>query len=526
MSEAKGVWQRCLAMGLVVLLTSLVVGKGPDTTSKPASGAAQSSAGFDLPTLMARHKPPYVHPAGVPDKSITFERVDVVIHVVFSPLPPTYLSIGRDGSYFCNIDTVGTPGGKQRTGARLVARLPAPRLAELQRLLEATQWLTAAGGEGPALHTDASNMTVAVTRDGKARTIKMEGQRPAPYAPLQKFFDDLAWQEHIYHRLRSLPEESRHALYELHNEIEGALGRPGHQAPQREINFDRYHELFAYMLVHWYSRGTDELRTAIDLMLLLKRTEHATAIARLRHDRDSNMRATVARALAGLMGEKAIPLLVEMLQSTQEARIAVIGIGEPAVPAIASIIERDETREGSESVGMIRAYIDNWSKLPKPIDPRVITAVKLNVQREKVRERGYAYHRELLKLAGEAEPKGLTAVETIQSWLKHLPAGDEAELQKLGGNRETADAWLKLRESFSPTAELALEKLYLDKSSGLLMTKPFKDKAGDEIRLFVFLGLLRGTDWRVGPALAHPAARMLYRDRFLESHPDAREVVP
>ena len=234
-----------------------------------------------------------------------------------------------------------------------------------------------------------------------------------------------------------------------------------------------------------------------------------------------------ARALAGLMGEEAVALLVEMLESTQEGTRCVDWTwGTCRAGHRVDYRAGRDSGEGSESVGMIRAYIDNWNKLPKPIDPRVITAVKLNLQHEKVRERGYAYHRELLTLAGEAEPKGLTAVETIQSWLKHLPAAEEAELQKLGGNKETAEAWLKLRESFAPAAELSLEKLYLDKSSGLLMTKPFKDKAGEEIRLFVFLGLRRGIDWRVGAALVHPAARMLYRDRFLESHPDAKEVVP
>lgn len=526
MNRSKPFWKYCVATGLIVLLTSPAVAEVPRAAGKPAAGDAQPGATPDLPTLMARHKPPYVRPEGPPDKSTTFERVDVLIEHALSRLPAAYLSVGRDGSYLYSVETVDLPGGKQRPGARLVARMPLPRLKELERLLEATQWLAAAGGEGRATHSDAGLMTVALTRDGKMRTSKWEGNRSAPYTPLQKFFYDLALQEDIYHRLTALPDEQRHALLQLHDSIESALGRPGHGAPQHEINFERYHSLLAAALDDWYVRQTDELRAAVDLMLLLKRTDHAAAIARLRHDRDSNLRTTVARAVPALMGQKAIPLLEEMIESTQEARLELITLGEPAVETIAAIIEGDETPAGLRSVGLIRAYIDHWKDFREPIDPRVIAAVKQNMQLEKVRDRGFAYHRELLKLAGEPEPKDPTALETAQSWLKNLQAGDEVALQRVVSNVAKTDDWLKLRESFAPTAELALEKLYIDKTSGLMMTKPFKDKTGEEIRLFVFMNLLRGTDWRIGPALSQPAQKTLYRDRFLQSNPKAKEIVP
>jgi hypothetical protein len=525
MNRMKPFWQRYVATGLIVLLTSPAVAECPRAAAKPAAGDAQRGAAADLPALMARHKPPYVRPEGPPDKSITFERVDVLIEPVLSRLPTAYLSIGRDGSYLYNVETVDLPDGKQRLGARLVARMPLPRFKELERLLEATQWLAAAGGEGPATHTDAGRMTVALTRDGKTRTSKWDGNRPAPYTALQKFFYDLALQEDIYHRLTFLPDEQRQAIRDLHEAIESALRRPGHGAPQNEINFERYQSLFAAALDDWYVKETDELRAAVDLMLLLKRPDHADAIARLRNDRDLNMHTTVAQALPALMGEKAIPLLEQMIESTQEARLGLIGLGEPAVETIAAIIERDETAVGLRSVGLIRAYIDHWKELPQPIDPRVIAAVKHNMQLEKVRDRGFAYHRELLKLAGEPEPKDPTALETAQSWLKHLQAGDEAALQRVVSNVAKTEDWLKLRESFAPAAELVLEKLYIDKTSGLMMTKPFKNKAGEEIRLFVFMNLLRGTDWRVGPALAQPAQKTLYRDRFLQSNPEAKEII-
>lgn len=526
MIRKKTGWRWCLETALIVLLANPMFGQGQAAAQKPASADARRSTRLDLSALMTQFKPPYVPVEAPRDKAITFERVDVIIEQGLSRWPGTYLSIGGDGSYLYSVETVELPPGKQRPGARLVGRLPPPRLAELEKLLDDTQWLTAPGGQGAATHTDAGLMKLAVTRDGTLRTITLEGQRPVPYTALQKFFEDLLLQESIYHRLTILPDEQRQALGELHDAIESALGRPGRQTPQHEFTFERYHDLFAMALNDWHVKQTDELRTAIDLMVLLKRRDHAAEISRLRNDRDLNLRTTVAVALPALLGQESIPLLEEMIDSTEEARFRLVELGEPAVPAIAAFIERDETRSGSKSVGLIRAYIDHWKEVPQPIDPRVIAAVKANMQLESVRSRGFGYHRELLQLAGEPEPKPPTALETAQSWVTHLQSGNAAELGKIVSNVAKPADWLKLRESFSPKAQLALDKIYVDKTSGLLVTKPFQDKVGQEIRLFVFMNLLRGTDWRVGPALAQPAQRELYRERFLKDHPGASEIVP
>ncbi len=312
----------------------------------------------------------------------------------------------------------------------------------------------------------------------------------------------------------------------MHHEIECALGRSGRPPHQHDFNFERYHDLFAGALDQWYVKNSDELATAVDLMLLLKRDVHGATIARLRFDRDSNLRTTVAQALPALMGREAIPFLADMIESTAEARIGLIGLGEPAVPTIVSIIEPNATRENQRSVAMIRAYIDHWSKLPKPIDARILKAVIANMQLENVRDQGLSYHRELLKLAGESEPKDPTALEIAQTFLKHLQSGDDAELPKLKSNVGSVQEWLKLRESFAPTAKLALDKLLVDKTEALVLSRPFQDNAGNEIRVIVFMNLARRTDWRVGPALAQPAQRTLYKDRFLQDHPDAIETSP
>ncbi len=512
---------------LAILFVFLFVACSECVAEKPASGEARQIKGANLPALMLQHKPPYAGIGGPPDPAITFDRVDVIIERGFpGPAQTPYLSIGRNGGYLYKIDALNLPGGQVRPAANLVERLPPARLTELQRLLEATKWLTAPGGEGAATHTDADVITLAITRDGKTQTIKMHGQRPAPYTALQKFFYDLAAQENLYYRLTRVPGEQIEAIRELHDAIESALGRPGRQPPRHDFTFERYHDLFSGALDQWYARQPDELSTAVDLMVLLKRDTHAAAVARLRYDRDSNLRSTVARALPVLHGEKAISLLADMIESTAEARLSLIGLGEPAVPTIASIIEPDVARENPRSVALIRAYIDHWKELPQPVDPRVLKAVIANMQLEKVRARGMSYHRELLKLAGAPEPKPATALETAKLFLKHLKAGDEAELEKLRDNVGSIEKWLVLRESFDPSAEVTLETLFIDKTSGFFVTRPFQNKAGHEIHVVVFMNLARGTDWRVGPALEEPAQRTLYKDRFLESHPGAQETRP
>ncbi len=511
----------------LVLIGILSVGISPSILAEPKSAPkldeTRQITRADLPALMATHKPPYARPGQPVEPAITFDRVDVIIEGgIFGPRQTPYLSIGRNASYFYKTHTLQLPDGKNQIGARFVGRLPAKRITELQRLLKATDWLAAAGGEGPVRHTDANDMVVALTRDGMTKTVIFRGNRPAPYAVLQKFFYDLVWQEHMYYRLTRFPDGRKMALYDFHCAIKSALGRPGRAKPTHFVDFDRYHELFAYTLERWASSQTGELCAAIDLMVLLERKEHAEEIARLRNDRDHNLRETVALALPALYGEKAVPWLVEMIKSTGEARIGLIRLGEPAVPAI---IEKDESRRFAPSVMLIRAYIDHWKELPQPIDAGVIEAVKANVELE-IRRNDLQYQRKFLKLAGEAEPKPATLRETAELFFKHLKAGNEKALGRIKDNVGSIEEWLKLRESFDPATELKIETLLIGKNEAFLQTRPFTDKSGSRIHMVVFINLVRGTDWRVGPALSESAQRTVHNDLFRESYPDAKEARP
>ncbi len=481
---------------------------------------------LDLPALMTQYKPPYVRPAGPLDDSITFDRIDLVLERGLSRSPPAYLSIGREGSYLYKTESPPRLPGGERAGAISTGRLPLVRLKELQNLLESTEWLEAEGGAGAALHTDADRMALSVTRDAKARTLRLEGRRKAPYEALQTFFNDLILQEDLYQRLTHWPEDRQEALRTLHRAIESSLGLSGRGEVEHEFVFERYHDLFAGVLDESYTHDVDELTTAVDLMLLLKRDEHAEAIARLRHDRDRNLRTTVARALPKMFGERAVPLLAEMIESTEEARAELVQFGESAIPTIASIIETDATKSGSRSLGLIRAYLDHWKELSQPLDPAVVRAVLGNMRHEAVRNRGLNYHRELLKLAGESEPEPATAMETAENFLRHLKSADKIELERVRDNVGSMEKWLELKDSLAANSELKLDKLYVDKTSALAVSRPLQDKTGKEIRVVVFMNLARGTDWRVGPALASPVEKELYERQFLESHPKAQQNSP
>jgi hypothetical protein len=60
---------------------------------------------------------------------------------------------------------------------------------------------------------------------------------------------------------------------------------------------------------------------------------------------------------------------------------------------------------------MIRAYIDHWDAVPKPLDPRVLEAVRKSMAVPKIKGYSIQYHKKLLELAdppkSEKEAPGL-----------------------------------------------------------------------------------------------------------------------
>ncbi len=136
--------------------------------------------------------------------SVTYARALAEMEALRHAAPR--VAVAADGTCVCKIEGRPAHGEQEgRPGARLVHQMDPQRLARLQELLEDTQWLTAPGGEGPALHTDADEWTITVVRDGESRTITCHGRRPEPYASLIWFFRGIAHQENLlYHRQKIL----------------------------------------------------------------------------------------------------------------------------------------------------------------------------------------------------------------------------------------------------------------------------------------------------------------------------------
>src|SRR5262249_25591742 len=88
-----------------------------------------------------------------------------------------------------------------------------------------------------------------------------------------------------------------------------------------------------------------------------------------------------------------------MLESTPEAPWELIKLGPIAVPAIAEAIREGTNPKLSGYERLIRAYIDHWSEVPKPIDARVLDEVRASMAASKVKGSRTEYHENLLKLA-------------------------------------------------------------------------------------------------------------------------------
>ena len=113
-----------------------------------------------------------------------------------------------------------------------------------------------------------------------------------------------------------------------------------------------------------------------------------------------------------LLARESLPVLVSMMaaQGTRgDVGFELIRWGDAAVPNIVDLIglstdERLEPRENTQGEDMIRAYLDHWKDLDRPVDPRVIAAVRKalaskNPQNGMIRT---TYHAEFLeKAAGE-----------------------------------------------------------------------------------------------------------------------------
>jgi hypothetical protein len=221
-----------------------------------------------------------------------------------------------------------------------------------------------------------------------------------PYAKLLTFFRSVAAQEYLIYRLGWVPAARTDARRELDNLIAAELGEP-FAKPPLAIALTRYTAWATRQVRNPFGKSADEVRTAVRLVGLLKLESERAYLADLASDRDRQVRTAVAQAVGRLGGAKAVPVLRKMVRSTgAEAAWELIKLGAVAVPAIAEVIREGRNAEEDLSYErLIRAYIEHWQEVPKPLDPRVLDAVRASMTAPEVRAHRTQYHAELLKLA-------------------------------------------------------------------------------------------------------------------------------
>jgi hypothetical protein len=339
-----------------------------------------------------------------------FDEVSLVIQSQGVYWQPTQ-TIRIRGNGTCGYRVEERPGrGQVPTWepAYLEHRLPAERLGRLEQLLAKTDWLTAAvQKEGQTPHPHAPKLTLSLSRKGAAPTltlaayVTLTGQGDETYGPLLKFFWGIAAQEHLVYRLERLPGREREdACREIGEFVQAEQGGP-YGKPTYEIDLRRFLPMFQRHVRQSFSHSTEELIPAVRLLGHFRSEDDRQYIADLAHDRDLRVRSVVAEALGRMGGPESVAVLRKMLRSThQEAGWQLVRIAP--VDTIVSIIEsgqnphdeRDPTFLDYEWI--IRAYLDHWKDVPKPIDPRVVDAVRKSMTVTKVREFRTQYHKEFL----------------------------------------------------------------------------------------------------------------------------------
>jgi len=334
---------------------------------------------------------------------IGFDMVSIDIEAFRGPVwsQVEHIRISADGLCEYRIDELPARGDDpRRPSARLVHNLDKKRLQQLQELLQKTAWLTAPGWEGRAMHTHPTTYTITIVRDGKEHTIICHGERPEPYKSLIWFFRGIAYQENLLYRLNWLQLPAcLDACRQIRGDIDALTGKSGKMYPLFDLNYTRYVPTFKRVLRKSYAHHNEQIVTAIKLVTFLNIKSERNHIARLVRDTDYSLRNTVAKALGDLGDRESIPVLAELIDSTNEAGWSLIRLGQAAVPTIVQIIERGTLPNDLRSEGLVRTYIEHWEELPGPIDPRVVAAVRKAITTKFTRVSRTEYHKRFLELA-------------------------------------------------------------------------------------------------------------------------------
>jgi len=355
-------------VGLLALLVPVLIWSASTDMVRPAS--AEARAGEE------RRPDPATESA---ESAVTFDSVSVSFTAPLSNRAPEQIEIGAGGSCVYTIEEVPARGEQEKwPAARQTFRIDGGRLRQLEELFEKTVWLSAPGGEGPALHTDAGETKITVVRDGKTRSVTCHGQRPEPYRSLTWFFQGIARQENMLYQITCL--SSKHSWYAwdtIGSDVRAKRGKWGRGYPIFDIDYTRYLPTCAKVVRNPSKHKYEHVIAAIRLVTFLRAESEFEHIAAMSNDPNSNVRGVVANSLADFGGEKAVPVLAEMAGNSQEAIWGLIRLGDIAAPTLVEIIlKTTSNKDKSLSTRVVRTYMEHWTELPGPVDERVVAAAR------------------------------------------------------------------------------------------------------------------------------------------------------
>jgi hypothetical protein len=334
--------------------------------------------------------PPAVAPAPVLKKDapkVEFEEVTIAIkYYGLSNWLPDSIRIAADGTctYEVTLVRVNPPPPP------LVHKLSPEKIQKLNELLKKTDWLTKpVEKHAPEMHS--SDYSLTLKKDGEKSVLSIPGDQTA-YKDLLRFFNSLARQEDLLNRLQSSDRDVRsRARVDL-----DAL--PAATLAMYDIDLARYKDWASKLIRNPEKQHNDDLWTAVRLVTRLNLESERDALNAMATYRDYRVRAEVAQAIGRLGGEKAIPVLRKMLPDTNEAAWELVKIGKDALPTIVEAIQEGTDPRDITYEQLIRAYIDHWKEVPKPLDPKLVEAIQQNMAAPNVKAFRTVYHKDLLKL--------------------------------------------------------------------------------------------------------------------------------
>ena len=378
---------------------------GIETRPRPSS-LVRSEPGEEKPPEPEARAEPWTPPKRAYGKVDSFESVSVAIVPHYpGDARKRQIDIRADGAVTYALS--GTLAGR-KIDHRASFRLTLEHLRELERLLEATGWLTKPGVDKTLRHTHPTEYTVTLTRAGKLHRLNCFDTRQEPYWALFRFFGHLDRQERVLRKLTSGDAtERRDAARDLAGKVAATEGRSGTLPPfGGMLDYHRFVPVLAERLAHPDACHPAELDAAVRVIGHVRDAAHWDKLVALDVEHPGPLEQALATTFSRFGGEAAVRALGRLAPDSHAARRALVQLGPEAVPAIVRILQTPPGERSDPAYQLIRTCLDRWRYLPGPLDPRIVAAVGKTTEARRWRGDRHilAYFQQFLRRAATEPP--------------------------------------------------------------------------------------------------------------------------